>query len=254
MVMKTYYPPPSETFPPAAPTGRREAMHGYDMHDLHQAASTATATKRFLAANRDDLYQAAWDAVVDLLCEAHRPPTWYDLVRAGQVGIQKLRDEFVHTHGYNRATAQVGAAPGFAKYWAHNPLWNSPVEEGVVERVALRQILAALPARQRTALTVRAAADSQQQAADLAGLTYAYMGQAVRESRAAVLALWHEGETPAVKPRTYHQRRAVQHQPCGTPGGYRRHRYRKEQACDDCRAAIAAYAAEGRAARAGTAR
>jgi hypothetical protein len=253
MVQMTYYPPRGETLGPPEQIRTRQAMHGYTMDDLHQAAIIATSTKRYLAADRHDLYQAAWDGIIDLLCEVTERPRRYDLVRAGQAAIQKLRDEFIHTYGYSRERGEVGAAAAFNKFWGHSPVLSSPVEDAVVERMASRQILAALPAHQRRALVARAAADTQQQAADLAMLTYSYMGQLVRDGRQAFMALWHQGETPRSVRRRFHQRRVRDHQPCGTPAGYGRHRYLKERPCDDCRAAMTKYAAGRRATRRGAA-
>lgn len=82
-------------------------------------------------------------------------------------------------------------------------------------------------------------------------LTYSYLGQLVCDGRRAFFALWHEGETPRIERRKYHQRRDRGHQPCGTPAGYGRHKYNREHPCDACRAAKTAYAADRRAAKKG---
>ncbi len=248
MVERIYY-PPKAVKPMPKVVGRKKPMHGYTLDDIHNATWIAVSTKLFLAADRQDLYQAAWDGIVDLLCTAGEPPTWYELTRAGQAAIQRLRDEHLHHHGYDRI-AGSGAASNFNKYWAHHPTWQSQVEETVVERVAKGQILATLPANQLLALFSRGAAGSLTQAAEASGLTYSYMAKLIGDARKRFLSLWHEHETPVNMHRKQYMRKDVAHAPCGTPGGYSRHRYFKEKACDSCRAAVTAYAAERRRARA----
>lgn len=224
-------------------------MHGYTVDDIHHATRSAVSTKLYFAADRQDLYTAAWDGIIDLLCTVTEQPRWFDLVRAGEYAIYRLREDWAHHHGYVPGIG-TGAAVNFRKYWASSPNWQSQLEDTVVERVAKRQILRALPDNELRALVARGATNSHQQAAEAAGLTYIYMTKLIRNGRKRFLALWHQHETPVIAHRKQHMRRAVEHQPCGTPAGYQRHRRRLEPACEACRAAVNDYESARRKARA----
>jgi len=248
MVQLTYYSPPQPRQSPPAVLGRRQPMHGYDLDEIHRAVRVAVSTKLFLAADRKDLYEAAWDGAVDLLCTCNEPPSRHDLVRAGQVAIQRLRDEWIHHHGYDRVRG-TGGASNFQKYWAAHPTWQSTVEETVVDRIAKNQIVATLPSNELRALLARAAADNLDQAVEISGWSHTHFGRLIADARRRFHALWHQHESPPRMHRKQYMRKLIAHQPCGTPAGYRRHRYHKQQACDACRAAMTTYA-RGRRARA----
>lgn len=71
-------------------------------------------------------------------------------------------------------------------------------------------------------------------------MAYQYRGT-VRDLDAPLMAITPEAPTPRPKPS------GGCHEAKGTKSGYRRHQKASEPACDECKAAIAAYAKEYRA-------
>lgn len=214
--------------------------HGFTLDDLDHASRVAVSRTRYMAADRAELYQTAWDGALDALL-GMETVTFQDLVRAGTQALWDYRNDFRHHHGYS-TQADRALMPGFLAFWSSNPTWSSTIEEVVVNRLATEQITAALTTQQLRVLTARAAAESNDQAAQVLGMNQLYTRQLLNQSRKAFIALWHEHETP-VRRREYMRRvrTADTIQPCGTVAAYNRHVRRREATCEECRAAAAAY-------------
>lgn len=125
--------------------------------------------------------------------------------------------------------------------------------EAVTDQIAICQILAALPPRQRESLEALAACGSCWAAASAMGITYGGFLAVLSAGRRRFWELWHEGETPpaAVWPRRARRtpETRASDEDCGTRHGYMRHRKRRENACRPCKDAWAVYCRERSAAR-----
>lgn len=255
MVQRTYYPPPEGQFADTS-CGCSDRLHGYSLHDIERAVKTAVRARKWIAADRDQVHQAAWDGIVDLLCDGQDHPTYRDLLRAGDQGIDRMVAGDKHHYGWARNHG-IGTAPRFNAYWmpwvARRGDTSGP-QDRVVERVAVEEVRASLsPLNQRVLDALAACMGDLDAAAVVADLKSRKLRSQVLIARAAFLALWHEGETPRVQQRGVGVLRRKSKRVCGTAGGYTLHLERKQQPCDACRAANTAVAAARRARIAGAA-
>lgn len=168
---------------------------GYTLHDLHQFARSATRADRALAADYATRYGLAWSGIVDVLIDATDRPEPAALVRAGWQAIYRDARTSRRGHGYQDDGT---IAPRFTTYWGHRV---APSPEGrIVDRMAVQQVIAALPDRHRDAIAALAVADNYQAAADLMDVSYPAAKRRIAVARHAALALWHDGETPHQRP------------------------------------------------------
>lgn len=170
--------------------------HGYTMRDLDAFARSVVMNNRawWPAGDRDDLYAAAWHGIVERLCAADEAPTRRDLLEAGRQALAADVKATMRHHGARRDTSNNGAR--YAMYWEWAGRAAPSPESGIVERLALAQILATLTAGQRRALETLAAAGDYDQAAQLFGSITGLKSQ-LMHGRRRFRALWHEGETPS---------------------------------------------------------
>lgn len=171
--------------------------HGYTMRDLDALARAVVANNRawWPAGDRDDQYAAAWHGIVEHLCTTDEPPHRHDLMEAGRNALAAdVRDTMRH-HGARRDSTNTGQKHAMYWEWAGRAV-PSP-ENGIVEHLALDQILAALTRRQRQALDALAATGDYAEAARLLGIEGQTFRSLLGRGRGAFRALWHEGETPS---------------------------------------------------------
>lgn len=223
-----------------------EVRHGYTLADIHNIASAAVGANFGMAADRTDLYEAAWGAIVEALLIVSHWPTPHDLAIAGRKGIWELARSNRSAYGYVRDdfTSEIGSGPRFARYWS--PGSPHDFTEMVVERIAARQVTAAVRPRDREILQAVAAAGDYDLAGRLLGLATHTTSTMAAQARRRWLTLWHDRETP---PRTLKRplrrtRGLTQESPCGTPGAYRRHLRRGEGIDPACRNAYIAHERE----------
>lgn len=170
---------------------------GWTLHGIDRLAKAVVSNNRtwWPAGDRDDLYAAAWHGIVEHLYSADEPPTRIALMEAGRIALHDdVRDSMRH-HGARRDSSNNGLK--FAQYWEWAGRTTPSPERGIVERLALEQILEALTPRQREAFAALAATGDYPEAAlllDIADQTYrSLLGRA----RGAFRGLWHEGELPS---------------------------------------------------------
>lgn len=171
--------------------------HGYTMRDLDTLARSVVINNRawWPAGDRDDLHAAAWHGIVEHLCTADEPPARRDLLEAGREALaQDVRDTMRH-RGTRRDSSNNGAR--YAMYWEWAGRATPSPEAGIVERVALEQILEALTPRQREAFTALAAAGDYPEAARLLAIEDQTFRSLLGRARGAFRGLWHEGEQPS---------------------------------------------------------
>lgn len=180
------------------PVGDQEVRYGYTLTAVHHLTKLAVNTaKGWFAMDYTDLMEAAWFGIVEHLHTAEHWPPRHDLVRAGQLAVNALVRDELHTHGYYRRDGHAGAGsmPAFSKFWA-NPAVQAP-EARVVERLTVAQIWPMLTGRQREAVTALAVHGDYLAAAEALGVKPQTFRSLLGRARKDFFALWHEGETPS---------------------------------------------------------
>ncbi|MGW5408985.1 hypothetical protein [Streptomyces spiralis] len=171
-------------------------VRGYTLRDLDALARSVVMNNRtwWPAGDRDDLHAAAWHGIVEHLCSTDEPPTRRDLLEAGRQALADDVRAAMRHHGARRDTSNTGAR--YAMYWEWAGRAVPSPEHGIVERIALEQILPALTAGQRAAIEALAAAGDYDQAARIVGSVTGLKSQLMK-GRRRFRELWHEGETPS---------------------------------------------------------
>lgn len=166
---------------------------GYTLADLDRMAHAAVRSAGSMAYDARDRYDEARSTIAEALYSIDEPPDERDLVRVGREAIWGMTAETKHHHGWFQRTAGWGDSPAFQRFW--RPVGGSSVEERVVERLALAQIMPTLSRRQRDVVAALAAFD------DHGAAKVAFGGQSfsthLARARRAFLAAWHEGEAPS---------------------------------------------------------
>lgn len=171
-----------------------EIRHGYTMRDLDSMAKQACRADRSLASDADTRYNAAWSAIALALCETNEPPERHDLVTVGWQAIYREVKEMRGIFGFKDrdGTTEVASAPRYVQYWTVPPL--RPDEE-YAERIAVHQIMPAIPETYRDAVVALAVHDDYQLAADSLGLKYSAFTFRMTVARKRFRALWFAPET-----------------------------------------------------------
>lgn len=206
-----------------------DRMHGYGLGDITafvRRAIRATGSR----ADTDLQFEEAWDGIVEQLLAADNHPTELDLINAGCNAIRDSALNWRRHHGVR------SNGDRFAAYW--DVRTTAPVIERMLDDLAARQVAAALPRRHADVLLAVAAAGSLQGYADAHNLHQATASSRLQTARRAFCDLWFDEETPPAQRGHRRARQPIEH---GTRNGYQAHRRRKEQACQDCRAAAQDY-------------
>lgn len=177
-----------------------ELRWGYTLADVQRVARSAAATTRAMAGDYDERYAEAFGAAAEHLYAAEHWIPEHQLFRAAQDALfeQSRKDRSYRGCAYKHGVgwAESGTGPRFTTYWT-DVNGNSPSpENGIVERMALAQILPTLTPRQREVIGALAAFDDHSAARKALGGISCY-GQHVSNARRRFLALWHEGEAPS---------------------------------------------------------
>ncbi|MFJ8348948.1 hypothetical protein ACIQ9J_21820 [Streptomyces sp. NPDC094153] len=178
-------------------TADTPVAHGYTVRDLDALARAVVNNNRawWPAGDRDDLYAAAWHGIVEHLCTSDEPPCRRDLLEAGRRALAEDVKATMRHHGARRDTSNNGAR--YAMYWDWAGRATPSPERGIIERIALAQILAALTPRQREAFAALAATGDYPDAARLLDIEDQTFRSLIGRARTAFRDLWHEGERPS---------------------------------------------------------
>lgn len=169
--------------------------HGYTLDDLDQLARAAITRSRTAgrvsAADQDERYATAWDAIAHHLYTTDEHPTGYNLIGAAMTALTADSDAHRRHHGYRDNTRAFGV------FWLDTSGPTPSPERGIVERTALAQIWPRLQPYQQRAFTALATFENYQAAADALGLSYKTFASTISQARREFLRLWHEGEEPS---------------------------------------------------------
>ncbi|MGW4075949.1 hypothetical protein ACWELB_20970 [Streptomyces asiaticus] len=184
--------PPEATPDTSAPD---HVAHGYTLRDLHALAKSACVADRSLSADMATRYDIAWSAIAEHLCAAETPPDWNELTRVGWQAIYADVKAVRRLYGVDSTgrSGEVASAPRFVAYWLADRA--QAVDVGLLERIAVHQILATLPEHQRQAVVALAVHDDYAAAADALGLKYATLTARLRFARHAFRTLWFAPDT-----------------------------------------------------------
>src|ERR1700761_5318269 len=119
--------------------------HGYSYADIDNVAKLVIRVDRYRKdADAADRYAAIRFAIIEYLATATERPAHQDLVNAGRRGADNHVRAEMHHHGWDPRRLEAGsnALPGFQRYWQDSG--RMPIDERIVERMALRQVWPAL--------------------------------------------------------------------------------------------------------------
>lgn len=184
--------------------------HGYTTIDIDRLARLGISMRSaYRGLDDDERYAAAWHAIVEHIYTVDTWPTGRELITVAATAADEVSHRCLEQQGVPRARGDQYTGrtdmPKFHAYWETISRHTGSPELRVVERTALVQIWPQLMDWQQTALHALALHDDYQAAADALGLRLNTFYRQVRLARAAVLALWWEGETPR---RGWRDRRA----------------------------------------------
>lgn len=176
-----------------------EIRHGVTLDSLHQAARIATLINGHMVGAFAERYELAWSAIAEHLCATDEPPTQRELVRVGSDAINTHVNSMKSDWGMSyRLGGEVGSAPRWLVYWWDQAAVVPSHEGGIVDRIALTQIIALLPSGERKALSALAACDGDRDlAAAMLGISRVAYAGALTRARTRFRRLWHEGEKPS---------------------------------------------------------
>lgn len=190
--------PPGAAIPVRQPEQTRAPVrHGYSLAAIDRIVTLGIMRSYgWRAGDVEERTAAARLAVIEHLYGACDPPTREDLVNTARAADHDHVGAEMREHGVQRAERGGGVAPNFERYWwgaAHN---TPSHENGIVERVAVHQILPALTGAQRDAVDALADCQDYQLAAKALRIGASALDMRLASARARFGALWFEGETP----------------------------------------------------------
>jgi hypothetical protein len=167
--------------------------------DLDRMAHVAVRMAWPRAMDYQDRYETAWSAIAEHLYASESTPSERDLKTVGCNAVNRLAQDHGRHWGLDRNKPASGfeSAKGFLCFWELLRRATGSPEQGVVERLALRQIWPRLSDTHRAVLTAMAVHADNVAAAEALGKTYGTFNSHLRNARREFLSLWHEGETPS---------------------------------------------------------
>lgn len=168
--------------------------HGYTLRDLNRMARAACVADRTYSSDMTTRYDTAWSAIAEHLVAAEEPPARQELVRVGWQAIYREVRAVQQLYGVDRSerAGDVASAPRFTAYWTHIP---RPPDEGIIERIAVPQILATLWDVERDAVLALAVHNDYQRAADSLGISYKALVRNINAGRKRFKRRWYAPET-----------------------------------------------------------
>lgn len=176
-------------------------LGGWPVSELMKISKVIGFRHRLAPVDQEEATSLALVAIVELCMTAGTRPEAHELFWAGRSAISlAARQERKH-HGYYM-NANVG--PGerakvtrrFAAYWDDPETAFGEFEETLVERLAVRQVYAALSPRQRMFLDALVTAGTYAGAAALVGMTKSGYHVGLNRARAVARRHWNYPDPP----------------------------------------------------------
>lgn len=183
--------------PGFADPAREPLWHGYSYTDIDDVARLVLRVDRYRTdMDAAERYHAVRFEIIEHLATAAERPTRQDLVNVGRRASDNHVRAEMHHHGWDVRRVERGscALPSFQRYWQGSG--RTPLDERVVERVALGQVWPTLTLAQQQAVMALALTDDHAAAAAHLGIPLGNYSSRLRNARLRFHALWHEGETP----------------------------------------------------------
>ena len=192
-----------------------EIRHGYTMQQVDILVRRGIIRNTwYRGIDVDERYATGWHAAIELLYTAEIAPKPWDLMNAAWRAADHWTGKSATSRGAPRQRGEGYTGrddlPKFHAYWCLRTV--GPVDEPVIDRLALAQIWPRLRPEYQEALQALAAHEDYSVAAEALGLKYHTFCARIRRARNRFDELWMEGETPR---KRWHDKRIQ------TPGGRR---------------------------------
>jgi hypothetical protein len=169
--------------------------HGYTVDRLDRLARQVARKFYGWAHNGGNVYDLAWSGIAEALYAAAEPPTERQLIHAGMAAVQQEWKQEAHGHGrLGSAGIRQEVGPRFAKFWEGSTVAHFP-EDRIVDHVAVRQVLADMPERQRDLLHTVAAHQDLRTAAAALDVPYKTLTARLVEARRSFCRRWYDEPT-----------------------------------------------------------
>lgn len=178
-----------------------ELPGGWDLDDVAAIAVHIARTQQILILDREEAADIAAVAIIARLY-AEPAPERIDLYRAARAALSSANSAEYSYAGLdaNASRAHHGdytrTPPGYARYWHGTRGRTSPFEDDLLDRIALGQVWAALPANHRLALRTLAEHETYPAAAAALGVTGKAWERRIDKARTEARRLWNWPEPP----------------------------------------------------------
>lgn len=172
---------------------------GLTLAELNTLARQAVTSTGPMGSDGTHRFELAWMGIAEFLYTVEEAPTRNQLLWAGRQAIYADVRSYRRNNGVLHGDMAKGlfSSRAFWRYWWHM-FWSVPShEDGLVEKVALHQVLAALQPSRRDALVALAVWGRYDYAAMSLDISYHAFVIRLNSARADFRRLWHQGEVPS---------------------------------------------------------
>jgi hypothetical protein len=179
------------------PRAATHIAHEYTLSDVYDLAVYCVRTDHWRASIEwNERVEAAWSAIALALVESEDAPSRRELIFIGRDASADVIDSNMRHRGVDKRSASFGETRvNFGRYWTRLP--RTPLEDRVIDDLAMSQIWPRLRPELQEALIALATHNDYAIAARSMGLKYYTFCARVRRARTQFLRHWHEGETPS---------------------------------------------------------
>jgi hypothetical protein len=178
-----------------------EIAHGYSFQDVRKLAGYAAHRSHWVRAMpAQDRFDLALSAIAEFLVAAEDRPAEQEMAIIGVQAINKDMIARMRHEGSSYDKPRDPQGPNmdnFCIYWWPYTSHVASHENGIVEKVALAQILPRIKPVHREALLTLAMQGTYDKGAAAIGISRVAFKNLVYRARKEFLGLWHEGEQPS---------------------------------------------------------